>query len=519
MKTSQETGVLGHVRRMFRRHELESLSDGELMDLFLTQREQSAFALLVERLGPMVLGVCGRLLLHTQDAEDAFQATFLVLIRKGRSIHPRAKVGCWLYGVACRTAQEARRLARRRRAREVHVDALPEPVARPKREDDLAPVLDEEMQRLPAKYRLPIVLCDLQGKMHKEAADLLGWPQGTLSGRLTRARQELARRLQRRGVEYVGVAGSVLAEKAIALVPPTLAAATAQAGAAASASATKLVPSHIEVIVQGVVRSMFWSHVMKSVALIALFITLLGGSVVLLQAATSGGRADSSSRSGERSSSTAPASSSASRSVSPAPEAKRLELADAEKLVRKFIFDENPKMNPDATFPLDEITSDTVWKRLHVQAFKVNKGVRSHECYVIKAGTVYHIGQAFGGFGVRSLGVADLDKSGRPTLVYVFSWGSGVHRAHVGMFDVGAKEPKEYVAPEVYFSATTEDPELTFKDDQTVEAHVGEQQLGHLSLEGKDDTKKLRLILEEKLPDEVRQRIRSKQEVKPGSTP
>src|SRR5262249_60180723 len=118
MKAGQEQDVVGQIRRAFHRPELETLTDGQLLERFLARRDESAFELLVQRLGPMVLGVCRRLLVHQQDAEDAFQATFLVLVRKGTSIQPRAKAGNWLYGVACRTARESRRLRPKRRSRD-----------------------------------------------------------------------------------------------------------------------------------------------------------------------------------------------------------------------------------------------------------------------------------------------------------------------------------------------------------------------------------------------------------------
>src|SRR5207247_11352285 len=124
-----------------------------------------AFEALVRRHGPMVLGVCRRMLGHAHDAEDAFQATFLVLVRKGASVQPREAVGNWLYGVACRTAQRARAVAARRRSRAKQGDGLPQPTA-PTRElpADWEPILDEELSRLPDKSRLPLVLCLLEGR-------------------------------------------------------------------------------------------------------------------------------------------------------------------------------------------------------------------------------------------------------------------------------------------------------------------------------------------------------------------
>jgi RNA polymerase sigma factor (sigma-70 family) len=177
------------------------LSDGQLLDRFVARREEAVFETLVRRHGPMVWGVCRRVLRDHHDAEDAFQATFLVLARKAASVVPREKVGHWLYGVAYQTAMKSRASKARRRGREVPVSDMPEPeVARRGPLDDLLPDLDRELSRLPEKYRIPIVLCELEGKTHLEAGEELGWPIGTVSGRLSRAKAMLGRRLTRHGV-------------------------------------------------------------------------------------------------------------------------------------------------------------------------------------------------------------------------------------------------------------------------------------------------------------------------------
>src|SRR5262249_40853037 len=149
---------------------------------FLERRDEAALAALVKRHGPMVWGVCRRLLSH-HDAEDAFQATFLVLVRKAASVVPRRMVGNWLYGVAHHTALQARRTAARRKARERQVTEMPEPAVTD--QDlwrDLRPLLDEALSRLPDKYRAVIVLCDLEGKTRRETAGQLGVPEGTVAG-------------------------------------------------------------------------------------------------------------------------------------------------------------------------------------------------------------------------------------------------------------------------------------------------------------------------------------------------
>src|SRR5436305_1502875 len=160
--------VLGAVISGLRRSLDREVPDGELVDGFVARRDGAAFEALVRRHGPMVLGVCRRVLGHAHDAEDAFQATFLVLVRKAASVRPREQLANWLYGVAYHTALKARAAAARRRAREKRAGAMSRRTTLPEdRWSDLQPVLDEELARLPDKYRVPVVLCDLEGKTRK----------------------------------------------------------------------------------------------------------------------------------------------------------------------------------------------------------------------------------------------------------------------------------------------------------------------------------------------------------------
>src|SRR5262249_33982417 len=200
--TSAQAGlVLRHIRRLGGTARPGQPPDAQLLERFTAQRDEAAYAALVGRHGPMVLNVCRSILRHEQDAEDAFQATFLVLARKAASVRQPEAVAGWLYEVAYRVAVKAQADAARRRARERRASpmASPDPTLDMTLRD-LHRVLHEELQRLPDKYRLPLVLCYLEGRSHEEAAGQLGWSKGTFRGRLDRGREHLRRRLAARGV-------------------------------------------------------------------------------------------------------------------------------------------------------------------------------------------------------------------------------------------------------------------------------------------------------------------------------
>jgi RNA polymerase sigma factor (sigma-70 family) len=207
MPTGQLAGVLRHIRHLVGTHGVDGLSDGQLLERFSASRDEAAFAALVERHAGVVLGVCRRILGHAHDAEDAFQATFLVLAQKAGSIRKKESVGSWLYGVAYHVAREAKARAHRRRTHERQAQdmATPESLAEAVW-PELKPVLDEELHRLPDKYRVPLVLCYLQGKTNRQAASELGWPVGSISRRLARGRELLRRSLARRGITLTGAA-------------------------------------------------------------------------------------------------------------------------------------------------------------------------------------------------------------------------------------------------------------------------------------------------------------------------
>lgn len=198
---TEPTMLLPRLRQLMLLRDGGGLTDGQLLELFLAQQDEDAFAALVQRHGPMVLGVCRRIVGNDADAEDAFQATFIVLVRKASSIQPRERVGNWLYGVAYRTALMLRTSNRKRQQREQSLeDSLPAAVSAAEPEADWQPLLDHEISRLPDKYRLPVVLCELEGRSRKDAARQLNLPEGTLSSRLATARKRLSQRLRRRGL-------------------------------------------------------------------------------------------------------------------------------------------------------------------------------------------------------------------------------------------------------------------------------------------------------------------------------
>jgi RNA polymerase sigma factor (sigma-70 family) len=177
----------------------DALTDVQLLERFLRRREKEAFVALVRRHGPMVLSVCQRVLRHSHDAEDAFQATFLVLAQKAHRLHRPGLLANWLYGVAYRTALHARHRAASRSEREREAAKMTVSGGDPESQAlALRHILDEELHQLPEKYRAPLVLCYLEGKTNEEAACLLGWSSGSMSHRLARGRDLLRERLEAR---------------------------------------------------------------------------------------------------------------------------------------------------------------------------------------------------------------------------------------------------------------------------------------------------------------------------------
>jgi len=233
--------VLRHIHRLAGVPDTGVLTDKQLLERFASERDDAAFAALVERHGPMVLGVCRRLLGHAQDAEDVFQATFLVLARRAASVRWREGVGNWLYEVACRLGRKARADAAWRRVHESQAGAAARPGSMPEAAwRELCSVLDEELEGLPRKYRAPLLLCYLEGRTRDQAARQLGWSLRTLDRRLGRGRELMRARLDRRGMALSAalLATGLSQQGAPAAVPALRAVATARQAVAGGASAS-----------------------------------------------------------------------------------------------------------------------------------------------------------------------------------------------------------------------------------------------------------------------------------------
>src|SRR5262245_54815565 len=260
-------------------------TDGELLARFLSGRDGDALAVLVRRHALMVWGVCRRLLPNHHDAEDAFQATFLVLVRKAAGV-PRQAVANWLYGVARQTAVRLRATTAKRGRREMLVMTLPEPTVAEVRDADWQAVLDEELGRLPDHSRCVLVLCDLEGLTRREAARQLGIPEGSVASRLARARGMLAKRLSRRGIVFpVGaVAAASSAGSALGSAPPALVASTIKAVtgvAAGQAAIAGLISARVAALTEGMVNAMAIAKVRGVLALALVVCSLVAGMTAL----------------------------------------------------------------------------------------------------------------------------------------------------------------------------------------------------------------------------------------------
>jgi RNA polymerase sigma factor (sigma-70 family) len=262
--------VVQHIRRVAAN---QGATDGELLQSFVTSNDQAAFASLVKRHGPLVFAVCKRVLGNVEDAEDAFQAAFVVLARNAAKLPRRCSLSTWLHGVAFKISLNARRLASRRRRHERQAQTM---VSTNPAWDaawrEVQLFLDEEVQRLPEKYREPFILCCLEGQSYAAAAQQMGVKESTVHGRLTEARRRLQSRLSRRGVELTAVLG------AAALAPG---AATAQVPSAlvakaVSAATSTALPASVAALVKGVAASLAINKAKVGIALFVVFSGLVG---------------------------------------------------------------------------------------------------------------------------------------------------------------------------------------------------------------------------------------------------
>jgi len=277
MASGQKEAVLHHLSRLLRNGTVAGLSEWQLLERYLSQRDEAAFEALVARHGPMVLGVCRRILGNSSEVDDAFQATFLILVKKAGSLGERDAIGHWLYGVAHRVALRARTIAAKRRAKQPGLAVLSETREGGSSSPELGWLLEEELSRLPGHYRAPVVLCYLQGMTHEEAARRLHWPLGTVKGRLARARALLKDRLVRRGIApTAGTAITSLSRDASAQVPEILLHSTVATAMRLVGGTTtfQAIPATVAALLPGVFTTMFITRikvasVIVSVAIIA----------------------------------------------------------------------------------------------------------------------------------------------------------------------------------------------------------------------------------------------------------
>jgi RNA polymerase sigma factor (sigma-70 family) len=286
MTNGQPNTLVNHIRQIVAAQTLRDSSDRDLVEWFVSRHDEAAFAALVERHGSMVLGVCRRVLRCVQDAEDASQATFLVLARKARAIRKKDSLGSWLHGVAFRVASDLKKRHARRHAGTGRLDAAADT-------DTVAEVtwrevqatLDEELQKLPEHYRAPLILCYLEGKARDEAAQQLGWSLGTLKNRLEGARESLRRRLVRRGIApSVGLLSAVFTERAAEAMSATLALATVKSAPLAAlgqAIPGSAIPRSVVTLAEGVVNAMFMSKLKAVVGVVLALSLLVSGATVL----------------------------------------------------------------------------------------------------------------------------------------------------------------------------------------------------------------------------------------------
>ncbi len=282
MSGGDPSGTLRDIGALFGHGRLGEQTDRQLLERFVNRSDslsEDAFTALLQRHGPMVWGVCRRLLPDQCAAADAFQATFLVLVRRASVVRVDDSLGPWLYGVSRRVAARARSISLRQRVRETSgVEVAASVAPDPERAEWLA-ILDEEIARLPERHRAVIVLCDLEGMPHEEAARQLGCPVGTVGSRLSRGRQRLRDRLVRRGLApAAAVLWAETVREASAAIPPTLISLSTRL--LASSSVAGAVPVAVTVLAEGVLQMMWVARLKPLIAVSAALVLTTAGVVV-----------------------------------------------------------------------------------------------------------------------------------------------------------------------------------------------------------------------------------------------
>ncbi len=283
MANTRNHPILDYLRRVLGEASGGGVSDADLLRRFVDQHDEAAFELLLWRHAAMVLHVCRQVLGDEQAAEDAFQATFLVFVRKASSISRRDALGSWLYRVAYRIALKARSRVKTRVAAAEELDCLAAPAGSESADQrELRRIICEEVNRLPADYRAAVVACFFEGKTHEEAAKQLGWPRGTVAGRLARARDLLRRRLLRRGVTLTlsALLTALAARSAQAALTGLVDSVIQTARLVAAGQTAAAVSPHVAALAEGVLQTMYWTK--TKFAVIVLFLASLGPGVILL---------------------------------------------------------------------------------------------------------------------------------------------------------------------------------------------------------------------------------------------
>jgi RNA polymerase sigma factor (sigma-70 family) len=290
----QKDDLLGRIRHVVSAMELCTEPDQELLRRFVGQHDEAAFAAIVRRHGPMVMRVAVRTLQNEHDAEDVFQATFLVLSQKSQSLRRQGSLGSWLYGIAYRIALKAKATAGGRRNREQRV--TPTPVAGPLAQitvQEAQTILDEELHRLPEQLREPVVLCCLEGLARDEAAQRIGCSAGELKSRLERGRERLRLRLVARGLTLPCGMGAFLLLECVAqaAVPPALISSITKAAMtiAAGKAATTVVSAKVAALTEGVLRTMLLTKLKIAIVALVLGFMLTAATVFTYRATAAHG--------------------------------------------------------------------------------------------------------------------------------------------------------------------------------------------------------------------------------------